>query len=172
MEEYQYRVKGEIFMRYSKEMYEENNGAVVYGRVISYNYKRGYGFVRAENGADLLLSTYNLSKNDSRKIVVGALVSFIPELYNDGYTATEVMILDLYPCGKEIVLPNGEKLWFKEIQSYGFKKDKKGIPFIYFARRGGKSSLVYPSHIKQNDVYQKGNIYKYWKDLNQTLTKV
>ena len=71
-------------MRYTTEMYQKNNGSITYGRVLNYDHMCGYGFIRTEEGADLFLSSYNLTKKQSRQIVVGALVSFIPELYGEG----------------------------------------------------------------------------------------
>ena len=110
-------------MRYTKQMFEKNNGSVTYGRVLNFDHMRGYGFIRTEEGSDIFLSSYNLSKKESQDIVIGTLVSFVPELYNGGYSATKIKILDYYPSGKELTLPTGETIRIKNLKKIGVAND-------------------------------------------------
>lgn len=150
-------------MRYTTEMYQKNNGSITYGRVLNYDHMCGYGFIRTEEGADLFLSSYNLTKKQSRQIVVGALVSFIPELYGEGYTATHVEVLDSYPAGKALLLPTGETVRTKNLKKMGIANDKENRPFVYFETRKGERFIV-----NKEDLSKKtDSILEYWNSLKR-----
>lgn len=109
-------------MRYSKKDYEENQGRTVYGRVLKYSYKDGYGFIYTENKKDIMFSSYEITKRDERKVCLGSLVRFIPKIYNNKVVAGSLEFINFYPDGIYFILPNGERKLSKQIMEFGVIK--------------------------------------------------
>lgn len=152
-------------MRYTTEMYKKNNGKVSYGRVLNYDHMKGYGFIHTEEGADIFLSSYNLSNKQDRHITVGALVSFVPELYGSAYSASQITIINEYPAEKELELPNGDIIRLKNIKNIGYSK--KGSPCLYIATRKGKKI-----RITAGSEISDGSLAEYWKSTYKKLFTV
>ena len=152
-------------MRYTTEMYEKNNGKISYGRILNFDHMRGYGFIRTEEGADIFLSSYNLNKNLERHMTIGALVSFIPELYGDAYSAANIKLIEEFPAGKELEVPNGEMFRLKNIKSIGYSRD--GVPNLYITTRKGKTTSITADATLTNEC-----LAEYWKSIYKKLFTV
>ena len=63
------------------------------GTVKSYNYKRGYGFITAENGEEFFVHQTQIKKDGFRFLRRGQKVSFDPVTDNGRTAATNVCIL-------------------------------------------------------------------------------
>lgn len=158
-------------MRYTKQMYEKNNGSVTYGRVLNFDHMRGYGFIRTEEGADIFLSSYNLTKKESQDIVIGTLVSFVPELYNGGYSAAKVKVLDYYPSGKVLTLPDGETVRIKNLKKIGVANDDQK-PYVYFTTKKGETYKVTEKDLAHKKKSSSKTVLDYWKSVKDLLLKV
>lgn len=158
-------------MRYTKQMFEKNNGSVTYGRVLNFDHMRGYGFIRTEEGADIFLSSYNLSKKESQDIVIGTLISFVPELYNGGYSAAKIKILDYYPSGKELTLPTGETVRIKNLKKIGVANDDQK-PYVYFTTKKGETYKVTAKDLAQKKQSNSKTVLDYWDSVKDLLLKV
>lgn len=157
-------------MRYTKEMYERNMGKISYGRIMSWDNSRGYGFIRTEGKTDIFLSSYNINKKDAKKLVVGALVSFLPDMYNGKYVATEVSVVEQYPEGDKFVLPNGTEIDVKHVTTFRFKRNEDGEPCIFFyMHKNGVYTLCEQDARKTNDMF---DIEKYMGYLKRRMFKI
>ena len=113
-----------VHNRMTEEDVIRNNGAVMYGRVRQYANKDGYGFIHTEDKKDIFVSSYVLGKKED-KFRVGALVSFIPVMYEGKVVADEIKILEVFPSGDVLQLPNGKYLPVKRVTKYGYVGGKQ-----------------------------------------------
>lgn len=150
-------------MRYTDELYEKQKGMACTGRICCYSRAKGYGFIRTE-GTDLFLSSFNFAKKKGEKhAVIGALVSFVPEPYGEGYSATKVEVLDPYPAGQSIQLPDGRRLRLKSIRACGIRSGEDGL-FVFFSAPGGEVRIT------AADLGGHGrDVAGYWKGLERML---
>lgn len=158
---------------YTKKMYERNRGKLSYGRVVTYNKAKGFGFIRTEDGPDLFLSSHHLSRRDEKHVTVGALVSYIVDEYKGRYVASYVTILEEFPCGKTIALPDGKLLQIKNIKTVGTqKKDDQGhsyIQSIYFAMKGGDEFTVVADDFDTEPEEGREKLGEYWEKVKKKL---
>lgn len=153
-------------MRYTDEMYERQKGRACSGRIYWYNRMRGYGIIRTE-GMDIFLSSFNFKeKHGEKKAVMGALVSFVPEPYGEGYSATEVDVLEKYPAGSRITLPDGRKLGLKNMKTAGLRRGEDGL-FVFFSTPDGEVRVT-----AEDLGGQDRDVAGYWKELEQALFTV
>ena len=159
--------------KYTKKMYERNRGNLSYGRVVTYNKAKGFGFIRTEDGPDLFLSSHYLSRRDEKHVTVGALVSYIVDEYKGRYVASHVTILEEFPCGKTIALPNGKLLQIKNIKTVGTKKtddsEDSYIQSIYFAMKGGDEFTVVADDFDTDPKKEREILEKYWENIKKKL---
>ena len=118
-----------VHNRMTEEDVIRNNGAVMYGRVRQYANKDGYGFIHTEDKKDIFVSSYVLGKKED-KFRVGALVSFIPVMYEGKVVADEIKILEVFPSGDVLQLPNGKYLPVKRVTKYGYVGGKQVLEKI------------------------------------------
>ena len=158
---------------YTKKMYERNKEKLSYGRVVTYNKAKGFGFIRTEDGPDLFVSSHQLSRQNEKHMTVGALVSYIVDEYKDRYVASRVTILEEFPCGNTIALPNGKLLQIKNIKTVGTKKkDEQGelfIQSIYFAMKGGDEFTVVADDFDTNTGKGSEKLGEYWENVKKRL---
>ena len=64
-------------MRFGRDDYNKYKGQEMYGRIVSYNKNKGYGFIYTEIGKEIFASSYNFKKNDHH-VNIGDTVKFIP----------------------------------------------------------------------------------------------
>ncbi len=113
-------------MRFTDEDLANNNGQYVYGRIVEYSQKKGYGHIYAENRKDVFLSSYALNKLE-KKIAIGTTVKFIPQKIENKVCATEIEIVDLYPSGRIFPLPGGQNVFIKKIQKFGIVSGERAV---------------------------------------------
>lgn len=97
----------------------QNNGAFMYGRVRQYANRDGYGFIHTENKKDIFVSSYTLGKKE-KHFRVGALVKFIPIIREGKIIADEIIILEKFPSGEVLQLPNGKTISVGRICKFGY----------------------------------------------------
>lgn len=105
--------------RFSLKDYEVNKGQRLYGRISAYDRMKGYGYIFAENGKEIFVSSYAFPGKTEDKIMVGTLLRFTPELYQEKICARDIEILDQHPHGMNFRLPNGREIQSKRIQKFG-----------------------------------------------------
>lgn len=158
---------------YTKMMYERNREKVSYGRIVTYNKARGFGFIRTEDGPDLFVSSHQISRRDEKHMTVGALVSYIVDEYKGRYVASHVTILVEFPCGKTIALPNGKLLQIKNIKTVGTKKIENQrdsyIQSIYFAMKGGDEFTVVADDFDTDPSKGREKLGEYWENIKKKL---
>lgn len=94
-------------------------GKSMYGRILSYDRTKGYGFIRTEDGSDLFVSSYGFGKNE-RKAVIGAYVKFTVAEKNGKAVAEGVSIVQKFKDGiSRIGLPNEMFMPIKNIIKFG-----------------------------------------------------
>lgn len=157
---------------YTRKMYERNKGKLSYGRVVTYNKAKGFGFIRTEDGPDLFVSSHQISRRDEKHMTVGALISYIVTEYNGRYVASHVTILEEFPCGKTIPLPNGKLLQIKNIKTVGTKKTagtQETLKSVYFAMKGGDEFTVVADDFDADLEKGREKIGKYWENVKKKL---
>ena len=157
-------------MRYSKKNFEaDKKKEMCCGRILTYDHERGYGFIRTENGSDLFLSSYDLMDNEEKHIVIGALVAYRPGIYRARYVARDVMVLERYPSGKQIMLPDGTALWLKGLRLVR-RQTKDGKETIVFVTKHGKEYIFTAEDVSS---YKEWNtLDSYWKNVKEKLFKL
>ncbi len=99
---------------------EINAGRLMYGRVMQYSPIDGFGFVYSENGRDIFFSSYNvMSKAVEKNICVGATVRYLPIVSGDKAVATQLEIIDKFPSGERLLLPNGKVIPIRLVRKFG-----------------------------------------------------
>lgn len=158
---------------YTRKMYERNRGKLSYGRIVTYNKAKGFGFIRTEDGPDLFVSSHYLSNRDEKHMTVGALISYIVTEYNGRYVASHITILEEFPCGKTIALPNGKLLQIKNIKTVGTNKienqENSYIQSIYFAMKGGDEFNVVADDYDTELEKGREKIGEYWENVKKKL---
>src|SRR5699024_10057436 len=105
--------------RFSLKDYEVNKGQRLYGRISAYDRMKGYGYIFAENGKEIFVSSYAFLGRTEEKMMVGTLLRFTPEKYQEKICARDIEILDQHPHGMNFRLPNGRETQSKRIQTFG-----------------------------------------------------
>lgn len=105
--------------RFSLKDYEANKNQRLYGRISSYDRMKGFGYIFAENGKEIFVSSYAFKGKEEDKIMLGTLLKFTPEKYQDKITASDIEIIDYHPHEKIFQLPNGRKIRSRKIQKFG-----------------------------------------------------
>lgn len=103
----------------AKRVPKSSVGMTMNGRVLSFDSKLGYGFIRTKDGEDIFLSSYEISKHNWSSIRVGDYVEFKVGLYSDRVVAQNVTIIKKMPMGLYVILPNEEKLLTRYIRQFG-----------------------------------------------------
>lgn len=94
-------------------------GKQMYGRLLSYNRKKGYGYIRSEIGSDAYVSAYGFGK-DEKKAVIGAFVKFTVEIRNGKPVAKKVSVVRKFMDDvSRIELPNSMLMPIKHICKVG-----------------------------------------------------
>ncbi len=102
---------------------------VRYGRVVDNIHMRGYGFIISPEGEELFFSSYEINGQPRRHspFRVGSIVTYIPTLHDGKKVATNVKLVERYPEGKDLLLPNGEILRLKRLRKFGISYGKHNI---------------------------------------------
>lgn len=149
---------------YTKETYEKRRGQISLGRILWYDRQRGFGFIHTEDHEDIFLSSYWLGKGTERHISVGALVSFIPAEYEGKYVASDLTVLDQFPCGWVIRLPGGPEITISSIKRIRFD----GVKVTFISESKDKYEIT------DQDLSNSAGITlkEYWDNLNQSLFSI
>lgn len=103
----------------------------MYGRVREYSKKDGYGFIHGEDNQDIFCSSYNFKNARAEKnICVGAIVKYNVTEREGKLCANEIEIVNRYPEGNMITLPNGTMLKLKHIYKYGYMHGTDALQMI------------------------------------------
>jgi cold shock CspA family protein len=110
-----------------KRVSKREIGEKLRGRIISYNRRKGFGFIRTEHDSDILVSSYELGDLEN-EIVVGSTVEFTIGTYEEKTTATNIRILEKYKNDKKTYeMPNGVVIKVSDIVNFGISNALKDI---------------------------------------------
>lgn len=100
----------------------------VYGRIIFYSPKLGYGFIYTEDNKEVFLSSIEVHSSKRETCLrTGGIVTFVPAFYKDRVCATNVRIVDAHPVDS-LTLPNGLIIDPWDIEKLGkFREDRDEI---------------------------------------------
>jgi cold shock CspA family protein len=70
------------------------------GRITTYNLQKGYGFARTSSGKEIFISSYQVGRNEEKKLCMGTRIVFKYGMFNNKICATDVRIVELFPSGK------------------------------------------------------------------------
>lgn len=136
--------------RFRPEDIEKAGTGHMYGRILSYRPANGYGYIRAENGKDIFLSSYVLGRKKMEKwLRTGAVVTFCPEITERGIQAKNITIIDPHPVAS-LMLPNG-----LTVDPWHIDKiiNVSGISAVnYQLRRGASYREIYGTIREDNDL--------------------
>ena len=102
---------------FARNDFSKYEGQRLYGRIRSYSHQKGYGFVATELQKDIFISSYQI-KHLEKKIMIGATITFVPELYNGSYVATNIELVDNITRydPRRFYLPSGHYVLLKRIE--------------------------------------------------------
>lgn len=115
-------------------------GKEVEARIISYSYKKGYGFARAIDGTDIFVSSYHVGGSKAEKaLFFGSKISLKYGLFKDRICATEIKLLEQYPYSDilKIETTDGEMIAFpvEKILKIGVSELSKNVEFLQKAMK-------------------------------------
>lgn len=79
---------------------------IVYGRIIRYLNKKGYGYLQTKDGEQIHLTSYNFLPGQEKHAVVGSICSFTLVNFNDKVSAENISVIDKFPNGELICVAN------------------------------------------------------------------
>ncbi len=101
---------------------------VCYGRIKEYNSFNGYGFICTNiEKKEIFFSSYNVvgNKTNQSQLPVGAIVRFFMNSNEKGLYAEEICVIEKYPVGTYLLLPNHELLKIKRLYKIGIASGKR-----------------------------------------------
>ncbi len=99
-----------------------------YGRIVDNNHMKGFGFLVSDDGEELFFSSYSENvRYRHSPFRVGSIVSFEIGSHNGRRVAVNVKLIERYPEGKEILLPNGESVRLKRLRKFGISYGKHNM---------------------------------------------
>lgn len=111
-----------------------------YGRIKENRRKDGYGFIYSEDGNDIFYSSYNFkTKRSEKNACVGATVKYKLTTHEERLCATEIEVIEKYPEGNIITLPNGKVLNLHCIRKFGLVSGKNALNIIGVTEEEAKS---------------------------------
>jgi len=173
--------------RFGSSDEELNRGKRLYGRVISYSMKDGYGHIKTEDCRDIMLSSYDL-KGIEKQIVIGTTVSFFAEKRDNHVVAYCVEIEDNRDFYYVIDLPGDLSLPVKKLEKIDYRDgrcllkmlkmteddikkdgfDISDLSFLYIKERKGKKYYFFE---KMNPYIKGARSFPGVKDFYETLYK-
>ena len=104
---------------FTQENYEQSKNKYIFGKVLWYVHKKGYGFIYTEYGTELFLSAWAIPKaNMEYSLHIGTIVKFKVkqrEGRND-FCADDLSIVEHWPNGLTLDLPNNISIPYKKIR--------------------------------------------------------
>ncbi|MBR5637728.1 MAG: hypothetical protein IKW81_12440 [Pseudobutyrivibrio sp.] len=100
----------------------------LYGRIKVCNRKIGYAVIAAENGKRYYLPIDTRYRRS--RIRLGALVDFNLESQEDNEYISNFNVINKFPNGNKIELPDGSILKMREISKFGISSGKNNVEII------------------------------------------
>lgn len=117
-------------MRFTDNEYEKYNGTRMFGKIRTYFYDKGYGYIRTETGSDIFVSSWNFEGKSEKKLYLFSTVRFTPARKKDGrYYAANVELLERYPEGRLLTLPGGKEVPVKWLLDINYREGDKNDPY-------------------------------------------
>ena len=109
----------------AKRVSRNHIGQIMCGRLLSYDCKKGYGFIRTSTNEDIFLSSHSLKERSlkrihERKLCVGDYLQFTVGTYDGVRTIAEkVEFIEQMPWDFTVSLPNYPHFRVRSIAKFG-----------------------------------------------------
>ncbi|WP_024865825.1 cold-shock protein [Butyrivibrio sp. FCS014] len=101
------------------------------GRIVRFDMDEGFGFIYTDDWSDIFFSTYDfLTTKDEKHARVGSIVEFYVADSRGHLQAREIQVIEVYPSGEEIQMPNGKFLHLRALKKFGITSGRSALKLV------------------------------------------